>query len=198
MMKSVLLSRYVSVLALLAVLLSGCGKSPPAFRGTEVPDVTWGQDFTLTTQDSKPLATSSLRGKVQVLFFGYTHCPDICAPTLARLGQASKALGQDAAKVQVLFITVDPKHDTPAQLRKFLGGFEPGIIGLTGSSEEISAVATDHVAYYKQDPKNPGQVAHTGMLFVKDAAGRMRLLIRETASVEDIVHDLKLLVAEAA
>ena len=178
------------------LLITSCSKTPPSFRGTALEGVKWGKDFELTAHTGQPLRTVELRGKVLVLFFGYTHCPDICAPTLAKLAQLNRALGPDAQRLQVLFISVDPVHDTPAQLKKFLGGFDPAFIGLTGSADALGMVAADHVVYFKQDKKNPTRIEHTGMLFVKDAKGRMRLLIRESASIEDMMHDLRLLMGE--
>ncbi len=187
-----------NLLTRLAVLLvlglsAACSDSPPAFRGTAVPDVNWGKDFTLTTQRGTPLDTASLRGKLQVLFFGFTHCPDICAPTLVKLAQANKALGEDSKRVQVLFVTVDPEHDTPRQLAGFLPAFDAAFIGLTGRADELMAVAREHKIYAEG---SKGSIAHSGKLLVKDGRGRMRLVIPESASVEDIVHDLRLLLKE--
>ncbi len=176
-------------LLLAAVLLASCSDRPAAFRGTALPGVEWGGDFTLTSHRGTPLDTASLRGRVQVLFFGFTHCPDICAPTLVKLAQATKALGTDGQRVQVLFITVDPDHDTPSQLAAFLSKIDPAFIGLTGKPEALKAVAHDH-KIYAQGSQNG--ITHSGSLLVKDAGGRMRLVIPESATVEDIVHDLRL------
>ncbi len=181
-----------------ALLLASCSKAPLPFRGTGLEGVKWGKDFELTAHTGQLLRTADYRGKVLVLFFGYTHCPDICAPTLAKLAQVTKALGADAQGVQVLFISVDPVHDTPAQLKKFLAGFDPRFIGLTGSADALGSIAADHVVFFQQDKKNPKRIEHTGMLFVKDAKGRIRLLMKESAPLDDMVHDLRLLVKEGA
>jgi len=159
-----------------------------------VEQVSWGSDFSLTAQSGERFDSASLRGKVQVIFFGYTHCPDICAPTLAKLVQARQQLGPDAARMQVLFITVDPAHDTPKQLKTFLAGFDSTFIGLTGTLDEVRAVAAEHKSYFKAEGKDGERVAHTGMLYLKDRDGRVRVLVREDSSVEDLVHDLRLLV----
>lgn len=190
----------LSVSALLAALLLSplivsCTKAPPAFRNTVVDGAKWGKDFELTAHTGQNLRSTDYQGKIQVLFFGYTHCPDICAPTLAKLVQVTKALAADAQRVQVFFISVDPVHDTPEQLKKFLAGFDPSFIGLTGSPAALAAVAADHVVFFKQ--AQDGKVEHSGMLFVKDAKGRMRLLIKESAAIEDMLHDLRLLLREA-
>jgi protein SCO1/2 len=175
---------------LLAAVLTGCGDEPPPFRGTALPAVDWGRDFTLTSHTGARLDTAVLRGRVQVLFFGFTHCPDICAPTLVKLAQAKSALGADAARVQVLFITVDPDHDTPQQLAKFVPAFDPTFIGLTGSAGELVAVARDHKVHAEAEG---GAIAHTGSVLVKDVNGKLRLIINESASVDDLTHDLRLL-----
>jgi protein SCO1/2 len=178
----------------LACALTACSSEPPPFRSTALQGVKWGKDFELSAHTGQRLRSADYRGKVLVLFFGYTHCPDICAPALAKLAQLSKALGKDAGRVQVFFISVDPEHDGPAQLKKFLAGFDPGFIGLTGTADELGAVAADHMVFFK--PARGGLVEHTGMLFVKDAKGRMRLLMKESTTLDDMLHDLRLLFVE--
>jgi len=192
MTQSLLLRTLVALCMIFA--LAACNKQPPPFRSTALPDVKWGKDFELDAHTGQRLRSADYRGKVLVLFFGYTHCPDICAPALAKLAQLSKVLGEDARRVQVLFISVDPQHDSPAQLKKFLAGFDPGFIGLTGTLEELGTVAADHMVFFKQ-AKN-GHVDHTGMMFVKDQKGRLRLLMKESAPLDDMLHDLRLLLAE--
>jgi protein SCO1/2 len=177
-----------------AVALIACSKQPPAFRNTALEDVKWGKDFELRAHTGQLLRTADYRGKVLVLFFGYTHCPDICAPTFAKLAQLTKALGEEAKGIQVLFISVDPEHDSPAQLKKFLAGFDPAFIGLTGTADELGVVGADHMVFFKQ--ANAGRIEHSGQLFVKDKKGRMRLLMKESTPLDDMSHDLRLLLAE--
>lgn len=186
------------VILALGVLLgiAACNPAPAPFRGTAVEQVSWGSDFSLTAQNGERFDSASLRGKVQVIFFGYTHCPDICAPTLVKLVQARQQLGPDAARLQVLFITVDPAHDTPQQLKTFLAGFDSTFIGLTGTLDEVQAVAAGHKSYFKSEGKDGKRVTHTGMLYLKDSNGRVRVLVREDSSVEDLVHDLRLLIRQ--
>jgi protein SCO1/2 len=189
-------ARIVVIALLLASVggLTGCNPQPPPFRGTAVDKVVWGRDFTLTAHTGERFDSQSLRGKAQVVFFGYTHCPDICAPTLAKLAQARRELGTEAAQLQVLFVTVDPAHDTPEQLKKFLAGFDPSFIGLTGTQQEIRQVAGNHMSYFQPEGKNGRQVTHTGTLYLKDRHGRVRVLVKESVSVDDLVHDLRLLI----
>jgi protein SCO1/2 len=186
---------FRAVIALCLVFaLTACSKQPQPFRSTALEGVKWGKDFELTAHTGQRLRSVDYRGKVLVLFFGYTHCPDICAPALAKLAQLSMALGEDAKRVQVLFISVDPEHDSPDQLKKFLTGFDPAFIGLTGTADELGTVAADHMVFFKQ--AKAGRVEHTGMLFVKDTKGRMRLLMKDSTPLDDMLHDLRLLLME--
>lgn len=186
----------VAAMLALVVTMGGCKKSPPLFRGTAVEKVVWGGDFALTDQTGKPFDTRSLHGKIQVVFFGFTNCPDICTPTLTKLAQAMKQLGPDAGQIQVLFVTVDPEHDTPTQLRKFLAGIDPAFVGLTGTAAQVRAIAGNHMSYFHQQAGQAAQIVHTGTVFVKDRQGRMRVILKDTASVEDLVHDLQLILRE--
>jgi len=190
------LPRLAGVLCAALLALSACSPSKPAFKGTDISRVEWGGDFTLTAHTGNRIRASDYRGKVVVLFFGYTHCPDICAPTLTRLAAAMKQLGPDAARVQVLFVSVDPTHDTVARLAAFVPKFHPDFIGLTGSQQEIGHVAQEYKVAYQHNPKSAaGQtlIDHSGGILVKDATGKLRLLHRNEVRAEDLAHDLRLL-----
>ena len=178
----------------LALTLGACSNQPPPFRSTILKDIKWGKDIELTAHTGQRLRSADYRGKILVLFFGYTHCPDICGPALAKLAQMTKALGEAAGRIQVLFISIDPQHDSPAQLKKFLAGFDPGFIGLTGTLDELNLVAADHKVFFRQ--VKTGRIDHTGMLFVKDKTGQLRLLMKESTPLDDMLHDLRLLLAE--
>jgi protein SCO1 len=180
----------------LFLLLAAC-TSPETFKGTDVRGVEWGGDFELTAHTGQRFKSSDLRGKAVVLFFGYTHCPDICAPTLVKLAQALRRLETEAERVQVLFVTVDPRHDTPSQLAGFVPQFHPSFIGLTGSEAEVAAVAKTHNVPFERNSAMPNQVVHSGVLMVKDLQGRVRLLLKNEAEVDDIVHDLRLLLRQS-
>jgi protein SCO1/2 len=188
----------ILVTLLLAASVAGCNPPAPQFRGTDISAVDWGGDFELTAHTGKRVRLSDYRGKVVVLFFGYTHCPDICAPTLNRLAQLMQRLGPDAAHVQVLFVTVDPKHDTPAQLAGFVPKFYESFIGLTGTEAEIGAVTRDYKVAFQAEPK-PGAmqpvIAHFGGMMVKDSSGKLRVMLKNDASIDDIVHDVRVLLA---
>lgn len=175
-------------------VLVACAPSAPNFKTTDISKVDWGGDVVLTAHTGAPFDTASLRGKAVVLFFGYTHCPDICTPTLVKLAEARRRLGAIADDVQVVFISVDPAHDTPQQLAAFLPQFDRGFIGLTGSDAQIAKVASDYKIAYR-GRVDRSSVDHSGNIFIKDRAGKLRLLAPETVAIDDLVHDLKLLLS---
>jgi protein SCO1/2 len=179
-----------------ALFIAACSPPAPTFKGTDISGVDWGGDFELTAHSGQRLRLSNLHGKVIILFFGYTHCPDICAPTLVRLAQLSKQLGEDRRRMQVVFVTVDPKHDSVAQLAGFVPKFDPAFIGLTGSDQEIAAVARDYKVAFAPSSQSATQVDHSGGLMVKDAQGKLRLLFRNDMAVEDMAHDVRQLLRE--
>ncbi len=181
--------------SVLALGLTACTPAP-TFKGTDLSGVDWGRDFTLTAHTGARVSVSDFRGKVVVMFFGYTHCPDICAPTLQKLAFLMQRLGEHAARVQVLFITVDPGHDTPEQLARFVPKFHPSFLGLTGSEQEISAVAREYKVAFEANPRGPSGrslVEHFGGIMVKDPSGQLRLLFKNDISIEDLEHDIRIL-----
>lgn len=185
-MKNFSLSFFFS----LAFLLLACTND--SFKGADIGNVEWGGDFELTAHTGKRVRASDFHGKAVVLFFGFTHCPDICAPTLAKLAQAVKLLGSDAERVQVLFVTVDPQRDTVKQLAGFVPQFHPGFLGLTGSAQELTAVTRDY-RIAASEAMSAGQMIHSGVVLVKDTRGKLRLLFKEESSADDIAHDLRVL-----
>jgi protein SCO1/2 len=189
--------RFCKVFLVVSFVAALAACSPPAkFKSTDVSGVDWGGDFTFTAHTGQRVKASDYRGKLVVLFFGYTHCPDICAPTLAKLAQAVQQLGDQAAAVQVLFVTVDPGHDTPEKLAAFIPRFHPAFLGLTGTPAEIAAVAADYKVGFQANPagtETTPRVDHAGSLMIKDRSGKLRLLARNDTSVADLAHDLRLL-----
>ena len=188
--------RFFLVFLLLSAILVACSPPAPTFKSMDISGVEWGGDFTLTAHTGKPVKASDFNGKVVVMFFGYTHCPDICAPTLVKLDQLMKRLGDEAKNVQVLFITVDPEHDSVKQLAGFIPAFNPAFIGLTGSDKEITAVAGEYkVAYGKNPQSKPGQILvdHSTGILVKDRKGKLRLLVKNDVMVEGLEHDIRIL-----
>ncbi|MFL6650487.1 MAG: SCO family protein [Sulfurifustaceae bacterium] len=178
--------------ALLLAAAVACSPTKPEFKGADITGVDWGGDVRLQAHTGNEVSTADFRGKVLVLFFGYTHCPDICAPTLAKLAAVRKELGSDGNRLQVLFITVDPAHDNAAQLAGFVPKFDPSFIGLTGTPEQLAAVARAHKVAYTPG-SDPEQVEHSSGILVKDGNGKLRLLWQNNTSVSDMTHDVRLL-----
>jgi protein SCO1 len=182
-----------------ALLAAGCGKQPPAFQNLDITGNTqFASNFSLPDTSGKIRTMADYKGKVVVLFFGYTHCPDVCPTTMAELSQALQQLGPDDAKrVQVLFVTVDPERDTPALLAQYVPAFNPTFVGLRPADDaQLAKVAKDFRVYYAKVPgKTPDSYTmdHTAASYVFDAQGKLRLFARDGQGATPWVHDIKLL-----
>ncbi|VWD26937.1 photosynthetic protein synthase I [Burkholderia contaminans] len=182
-----------------ALLLAGCDNAPK-FQNLDITGNTqFGSDFSLPDTAGKVRTLADFKGRAVVMFFGYTHCPDVCPTTMAELSEALKQLGPDAAKrVQVLFVTVDPERDTPALLGQYVPAFDPSFIGLRPADEAaLKKVTKDFRVYYAKVPgKAPGSYTmdHTAASYVFDRDGKLRLFVRDGQGPGPWVHDLKLLV----
>lgn len=131
-----------------------------------------GGPFRLTSHEGKPFTEQDLKGRPFVVFFGFTHCPEVCPTTLYDLTQDLAALGQDAERLQAAFITVDPARDTPELMKTYLASFDPRIVGLTGAEEEIAAAARAYKIYYRKVPTDDGYTMdHSATLFLMDSKG---------------------------
>lgn len=189
------------VLALALALLAGCGQPTPQveYRGTDITGADFGRRFELTDHNGVRRSLADFRGKLVVLFFGYTHCPDVCPTTLADMAQALRMLPpEQAGRVQVLFVTVDPERDTPEMLKAYVPYFHPDFLGLYGTPEEVARAAREFKITYRKHWE-PGAtdylVDHTAGSYVLDGEGRLRLFLPFAHSPEDIAHDLKTLIA---
>jgi len=184
---------------LLAVLVAACSPEAPKFRSTDVTGADFGKELALVGHDGKPRTLANFSGKVVVLFFGYTHCPDICPTTLADMAAAMKSLGADAERVQVLFATVDPERDTPEVLSKYVPAFDPSFLGLSGDAAATQRAAKEFKIFYDKRPGGaPGSytVDHSGQVYVLDTRGRLRLLVRYDRIAQDLAADLRTLLKE--
>jgi len=174
---------------------------PATLRGTTYAEpYPSASDFTLTRADGTSFRFSEMRGRTILLFFGYTSCPDVCPTTLAELNQAMKQLGEkDADKVQVLFVTVDPGRDTPEKTQEYVNHFNSNFIGLSGTEDELTPVWNDYGVYREivEETSALGYlVNHTARVTLVDANGNMRISFNFDTPVDDIVHDLKLILKE--
>ncbi len=183
----------------LIAFVSTQNAKPPEFQGALIEPPIPAKDFLLHDQNGQPFRLSDQRGKVVLLFFGYTFCPDVCPTTLTAFKQMSEALGAQTDQVTFIFITVDPNRDTPAQLKTHLALFFPALIGLTGEPTQLETVWAD----YFVDPQiQPGAntagylVEHTGRVYVIDSQGNLRLTFPFGLSFEAMLQDIEHLLAE--
>jgi protein SCO1/2 len=181
------------VAALLALGIAACGPSTPKFRGSDVTGVTYAHDFRLNDPTGKPRTLADFRGKVVVVFFGYTQCPDFCPTTLSELAAAVKQLGPDAARVQVLFVTVDPERDTPELLSHYVPAFDPSFLGLYGDAAATAATAKEfRIIYQKQPGATPGTYSmdHSAGTYLFDPQGRLRVYEGYGQGPDAFAHDI--------
>lgn len=177
--------------------LAGCD-SKPQFTNADLTLADFGKDFALIDHNGKPRTLADFRGKAVVIFFGYTQCPDVCPTTMTGMAEAMKLLGAEAAKVQVLFVTVDPERDTPQLLAQYVPVFNPGFLGLYADAQTIARTAQEFRVFYKKQPGSTPTtytVDHTAGSYVYDPQGRLRLYIKHGEKPEVIAKDLKLLIA---
>ena len=185
-------------LVLLAVL-AACTPEAPKFRSTDVTGADFGKELALTDHNGKPRALADFRGKAVVVFFGYTHCPDVCPTTLADMAGVMKTLGADAERVQVLFVTVDPERDTPQVLKQYVPAFDARFLGLYGDLSATQRAAKEFKIFYElQPPKAPGAytVDHSSQSYVIDPQGRLRLFVRPERIAADLAADLRTLLKQ--
>jgi protein SCO1/2 len=151
------------------LMLSGRLSAPVAQQVAAI-----GGPFNLIDQNGRPLSDQELKGRPFLVFFGFTHCPDVCPTTLFDVSEVLRALGPDADRVRALFITVDPERDTPALMKDYLSSFDPHLSGLTGDPAAIAAVAKAYRVYYKKVPLEQGDYTmdHTAIVYLMDKSGR--------------------------
>jgi protein SCO1/2 len=156
-------------------------------------------EFSLPSSVDSQFTLSEQRGKILVLGFGFSHCPNVCPMTLANLAQAYKNLGALADQVQVVYMTVDPERDTPVRLREYLANFNSHFIGVTGSAEELAALRQSYGIIAKKEVHKSGgtyEVHHSSYLYLIDRDGLLRALVPFGKSADDITHDIKILLQE--
>jgi len=182
---------------LLAALLAACQPAGPKFKSTDLTGADYGRSFALTDHAGKPRTLADFRGKLVVLSFGFTHCPDICPTILADLAGAMQSLGAEAARVQVLFVTVDPERDTPELLATYVAAFDPRFVGLSGDLEAIRQTAKEFKIFFEKQPTGSSYtVNHSAQSYVIDAQGRLRLFVRHDRIAADLAGDLRVLLRE--
>jgi protein SCO1/2 len=193
------MKRLLTIAAFSAVALfaTGCDKlrdKAPAFHNTDVTGVDYAKGFTLTDHTGKVRTLQDFRGKIVVMFFGYTQCPDVCPTTMAEMATVLKEMGPSADEVQVLFVTVDPERDTQELLSHYVPAFDKRFIGLYGDAAATAKVAKEFKVFYAKAPgadANSYTVDHTAGSFVFDKQGQLRLFVRHGQGPGLIAHDLR-------
>jgi protein SCO1/2 len=195
---SLALARLAGWLLCAALVLGACGRlggNTTPFQGADITGSDIGTHLRLRDTGGAERTLADYRGKAVVVVFGFTHCPDVCPTTLANLAATMRQLGADAVQVQVLFVTIDPRRDTPPLLQQYVGAFDPHFIGLTGDEAAVQRTVKDFKLYVEQRPLGNGDytVDHSAQVFAFDRQGRVRLVIPQTSSPEAIASDLHLL-----
>ncbi|HET7930420.1 MAG TPA: SCO family protein [Rhodanobacteraceae bacterium] len=184
------------LLASVALLLAAC-QSHPKWRLDDVAGHLPDLKFQMTNDLGQPVTAATYRGKVVIMYFGYTHCPDVCPLTLVHLHTVLNKLGKSADDVRVLFVTVDPSRDTVPVLHQYVQAFDPHIVGLTGTQSAIASLAKRYRAFYKPEAATAKsgdyEVTHSSALYFFDREGRAQVLATPGATNDAILHDLKLL-----
>lgn len=201
-MKKLLPLFATAALALpLAFSLSGCDKlagKQASFQNTDVTGLDYAKGFSLIDHTGKPRTLADYKGKVVVVFFGYTQCPDVCPTTMAEMAGVMQKLGAQADQVQVLFITLDPERDTQQLLASYVPAFDKRFVGLYGTLEQTARTAKEFKVFYAKVPgTTPGSytIDHTAGSYVFDRDGKLRLFIRHGGGADPIVHDLRQLLS---
>jgi protein SCO1 len=192
------IGRLLIALSACVALAAGCERGDGSFRSTDITGAAFGKDFALTDHKGARRSLADFKGKVVVLFFGYTHCPDVCPTTLAELGTAMKKLGPAADQVQVLLVTVDPERDTPDILGSYVTAFDPRFLALRGDAAQTQEVAREFKVIYQ---KVTGKVAanytmdHSAGTYIFDPEGRLRLYVGYGQGSDTFAHDIGRLLA---
>ena len=187
------------------VVLSGCDKfgstaATPAFKAVDITGADYGRNLSLPDQNGQLRTAADFKGKVSVVFFGYTQCPDVCPTTMAELAQVKKSLGRDGERVQGIFVSIDPERDTPERLKAYMASFDPGFIALRGTLEQTEATARDFKVFYAKVPGKNGEgytMDHTAGSYIFDTTGKLRLFTRYGSGADALTADLKQLLATA-
>lgn len=192
------MKRRLALSALALLGLAACQPDKPNFKLIDVTGANYARDFTLTDMNGQTRALSSLKGKLTVVFFGYTQCPDVCPTTLAELAAVRKALGADGARVQPIFVSVDPQRDTPEVLKAYAQAFGDDVVALRGDEAQTKAAAQEFKVFYSKVPgKTPDTytIDHTAGSYVFDTQGRIRLFMRHGQPAAAVEADIRRLLA---
>ena len=200
--RALLLAGLTSLVMLAAcdgVLPGGAGK--PTFKAVDITGAEYARSLSLQDPDGRTRTLADFKGKVVVVFFGYTQCPDVCPATMAELAEVKRSLGADGARVQGLFVTIDPARDSAELLKAYVANFGPDMLGLRGTPEQTVATAKEFKVFFNKVPGKTDTsytMDHTAGSYVFDAKGRVRLFTRYGTGAQALADDLKILLTEPA
>ena len=195
-------TKWIAACAVMAGVLGtfvGCSEQKPAFRSIDVTGADYARDFALTDHNGSVRRLADFKGKVVVVFFGFTQCPDVCPTSMTELAEVKKLLGKDGDRLQGVFITVDPQRDTPEVLKAYMGNFDPTFLALYTSPDQLTALAKDFKVYFKRvEGKTPTSYTmdHSAGSYIYDTEGRLRLYTRYGSGAQALADDVKLLLRD--
>jgi protein SCO1/2 len=187
-----------ALLAGAAGLLGACSDAKPGFTSVDITGVDYAKGFELADHNGNVRHLTDFAGKVVVMFFGYTQCPDVCPTTMTEITEIKKALGKDGDRLQVLFVTVDPERDTPELLKAYMENFDPSFLALRTTPEKLEALTKDYKIYYKKvDGSTPTSYTmdHSAGSYLYDPQGKLRLFTRYGSPREALTKDIQILLA---
>ena len=175
-------------------LLAACSEKQQSFTSIDLTGATYAKDFELTDHNDQVRHLKDFSGKVVIMFFGFTQCPDMCPTTMLELAEIKKNLGKDGDRLQALFVTVDPERDTPEILKAYMTNFDPTFLALTTTPEKLAELAKDYKVYYKKVPgKTPTSYTmdHSAGSYVYDTKGQLRLFTRYGTGAAALTQDIQ-------
>jgi protein SCO1/2 len=179
-------------------LASTAGEPKATFRGADITGADYARRLALPDANGQPRTLEDFKGKITVVFFGYTQCPDVCPTTMAELAQVKKSLGADGDKLQGVFVSIDPERDTPEILKSYMASFDPSFIALRGTPEQTQAAAKEFKVFYAKVPgatEGSYTMDHTAGAFVLDGQGKPRLFERYGGGADALAADIKTLMS---
>lgn len=184
-----------------SMLFVACSPQRPAFSSVDVTGVEYAKGFALTDHNGQLRRLTDFSGKVVVLFFGYTQCPDVCPTSMNELAEVKRALGKDGERLQGLFVTVDPQRDTPEVLKGYMANFDPTFLALSTTPDKLNELAKDYKIYFKKvDGKTPTSYTmdHSAGSYVYDTKGQLRLFTRYGSGPKALTDDIRILLKQAS
>lgn len=184
-----------------SVLFSACSPKHAAFSSIDLTGADYAKNFELTDHNGQVRHLQDFSGKIVVMFFGYTQCPDVCPTSMAELAEVKKALGKDGERLQGLFVTVDPQRDTPELLKAYMANFDPSFLALYTTPEKLVELAKDYKVYYKRvEGKTPTSYTmdHSAGSYIYDTKGQLRLFTRYGGGAQALTADIQILLKQAS